>query len=62
MDMLKTNSLSEYFSRTYLNIEVEVFCVVMLCSVAVECQCFRGPYCLHVKGEVTDDGKKRAHI
>jgi len=31
---------------------------VMLHSVAVGYQCFRGPCCLHLQGEVTGNGKK----
>jgi hypothetical protein len=31
--------------------------VVMLCSVAVGYQCFGGPCCLHLQGEVHGAGK-----
>jgi hypothetical protein len=43
--------------------QVKVFWVVMLCSVAVGYQCFRGPCCLHLQGEVTTIiGKKGTDI
>jgi hypothetical protein len=32
--------------------QVEVFWVVMPCNVVVGYQCFRGPCCLHLQGEV----------
>jgi hypothetical protein len=37
---------------TVVEIQIEVFWVVMLCSVVVGYQCFRGSCCLHVQGEV----------
>jgi hypothetical protein len=40
--------------------QVEVFWVVTSCSVVVGYQCFRGPYYLHLQGEVTASGKKIA--
>jgi len=33
--------------------QIKVFWVVMLCSVAVQYQHFRGPYCLHLQGIAT---------
>jgi hypothetical protein len=44
-----------------VNIQVKVFWVVTLCTVVVEYQCFRGPCCLHLHGEVTGDGGKKWH-
>jgi hypothetical protein len=38
-----------------------IFWVVMPCSDVVGYWCFRGPYCLHLQGEVNGDGKK-GHI
>jgi len=40
-------------------IQVEVFWVVMPCSIAVGYQHFRGPCCLHLQGEATGDGRNR---
>jgi hypothetical protein len=37
--------------RSFEVIQVEVVWVVMLCSVVVGCQHFRGPCCLHIQGE-----------
>jgi hypothetical protein len=34
---------------------------MMTCSVVAGYQCFGGPCCLHLKGEVNDDWKK-GHI
>jgi hypothetical protein len=42
--------------------QVEVFWVVMLCSVVVEYQHFRGPCCLHLQGEVASMGKNDKDI
>jgi hypothetical protein len=36
-----------------VKIQVEVFWVVMVCSVRVGYQCFGGPCCLHLHGEVS---------
>jgi len=36
-----------------VKIQLEVFLVVMPCSVVVGYQCFRDPYCLHLQDEVT---------
>jgi hypothetical protein len=41
-----------------VKIQVEVFWVVMPCSVAVGHQNMRGPCCLHLKGEVNVAGEK----
>jgi hypothetical protein len=41
---------------TVVKIETEVHWVALLCSVAVKYQCFRGPCCLHLQGEVTGNG------
>jgi hypothetical protein len=38
--------------------QVEVFWVVMQCSVVVGYQCLGGACCLHLQGEVTGNGKK----
>jgi hypothetical protein len=35
-----------------LNIQIEFFQVVRPCSVVVEYQCFRGPYCIHLQGKM----------
>jgi len=35
-----------------VKIQVEVFWVVTLCSIVVGYQCFRGPCCFHLQGEV----------
>jgi len=35
----------------------EVFWVMTLCSVVVVSQVFRGPYCLHLQGEVACMGE-----
>jgi hypothetical protein len=35
---------------------VKGFWVVMLCGVAVEYQCFGGPCCLHLQGEMRGQG------
>jgi hypothetical protein len=32
--------------------QVDVFCIVTPCNVVVGYQCFRGPCCLHLQGEV----------
>jgi len=37
--------------------QVEVFWVVMTCSAVIGYQCFRGPYCLHLQGEVARMGE-----
>jgi hypothetical protein len=39
--------------------QVEVLWVEMLCSVVVGYQCFMGPCCLHLLGEVARRGKTR---
>jgi len=39
--------------RTIELIQVELFWVVMRCSIVVGYQCFGGPCCLHLQGEVT---------
>jgi hypothetical protein len=39
-----------------LKLHVQVFLVVMLCSVVVEYQYLRGPCCFHLQGE--DEGSK----
>jgi hypothetical protein len=44
---------------TAMKIHVKFFWVVTLCSVVVGYQCFRGPCCLHLQGEVTGSGKTR---
>jgi len=31
-----------------MKIQVEVFSIVTPCTVAVEYQCFKGPWCLHL--------------
>jgi len=36
---------------------VKIFWVVMLCSVVVGYQCFRGQCCLQLQGEVAGFGK-----
>jgi hypothetical protein len=41
-----------------VNIQVEVFQVVMLCNVVVRYQRFKGSCCLHLQGKVTNAGKK----
>jgi len=46
---------------TVVKIHIEVFWVVMPCSVAVGYQCFRGPHCFHLQGEVSGNGKKGIH-
>jgi hypothetical protein len=38
-------------------IQIMVFWVVMLCTVAVEYHCFRGSCCLHLLGEVNGTGE-----
>jgi hypothetical protein len=43
-----------------LVIQVEVFRFVTPCSVVVGYHHFRDPCCLHIHGEVTDDGEKMA--
>jgi hypothetical protein len=40
-----------------VKIKVEVLLVVMPCSVAIGYQCFGGPCCLHLQGEVNGTGK-----
>jgi hypothetical protein len=40
-----------------LLVQVQLFWVMMLCSVVVGYQCFRGPCCLHLLGNVTGMGK-----
>jgi hypothetical protein len=48
----------KYNGLSYLKeIEVEIFQVTTLCSVAVGCQCFREPCSLHLQGEVNGTGK-----
>jgi hypothetical protein len=44
----------EFF--TAVMFPVEVFCIVMSCSVVVGHQHFEGSCCLHLKCEVTEDG------
>jgi hypothetical protein len=39
-----------------MKIQVEIFCVVTLFSVAIGYQCFGGPCCLHFQGKVHDAG------
>jgi hypothetical protein len=39
---------------TAVKIQVEIFWVMTLCSVVVEYECFRGPYCLYLQGEDGD--------
>jgi len=41
-----------------VKIQVEVFWVAMACSFVVGCQCFWGPCCLHLKGEVQMEAAK----
>jgi hypothetical protein len=48
--VLETNSGVASFEQ------VEVFWVVMQCSVLVGYQHFRGPCCLHLQGEVIGGG------
>jgi hypothetical protein len=38
--------------------QVEIFWVVMPCSVVVGCQRFGGPCCLHLHGEVTTEAAR----
>jgi len=45
-----------------VKIQVEVFWVVMLCSVVVGYQCFRGQSCLQLQGEVTRMAKSDTDI
>jgi len=40
-----------------VKIQIEVFLVVVLCCVAVRCQHFREPCCLHLQGEMSGTGK-----
>jgi hypothetical protein len=39
---------------TAVEVRVEVFCVVMPCIVEVGYQCFGGPCCLHLQGEINE--------
>jgi hypothetical protein len=39
-------------------IQVEVFWVVTSCSVVIGYQCFGGPCCYHLQGEVNGAGRK----
>jgi hypothetical protein len=43
---------------TAMKIQVMVFWVVMLCTVTVGYQHFRGPCCLHLQGEVHGDEER----
>jgi hypothetical protein len=48
--------LRHFEAFTVVMFKVEVFWVVMPCSVMVGYQHFRGPCCLHVQGEVAGMG------
>jgi hypothetical protein len=41
----------EFF--TVVNVEIEVFCIVVMFSVVVRYQHFGGPWCLHLQGVIT---------
>jgi hypothetical protein len=45
-----------------MKIQVKVFWVMMPCSFAVGYQCSRGPFCLHLQGEVNGNGEKGIYI
>jgi len=40
-----------------MKIQIEVFWIVMPCSVVAEYRCFGSPCCLHLQGEVARMGK-----
>jgi len=44
-----------YDTRNFL-VEVEFYYVVTLCSVVVRYQRFGSPCCLHLQGELEDEG------
>jgi hypothetical protein len=46
------NMVTKFEIFTAVNIKVESFWVVMLCSVVVVYQCFRGPCCLHLQDRI----------
>jgi hypothetical protein len=52
------NRLTRFEVLMAVDIQVELFWVVMLCGVVVGYQHFRWLCCLHLEGEVTGAGKK----
>jgi hypothetical protein len=42
--------------------QVKVCWVMTLCSVVVGYQCFKGPYCLHLEGEMSSVGENSTDI
>jgi hypothetical protein len=57
VDLKKVYTDVSFVAFMVMMFYVKVFCVVLLCRVVVGYQCFRGPCCLHLQGEVARMGE-----